>query len=170
MNVGVQVVDRRVRAQVYFQTGMFRGLNLKTVAGFVDLCPPGKCESDTEFNSAFENDNGSDQLMSCCFGIVSEIRSRPQCQSVGKRNESGLRQDLCNEHTGVWKIELMRFNRFVRSDCKVRAPSRIDDRVEQRRGVETGDTHPPNRSVASDEGGCCAVANQPMVFDRQITI
>src|SRR5215468_7140964 len=118
MNFGVQVVNRRARAQVQFQTGMLGRLNLKSVADLLYLYPLRKLESDAEINTAFENRNGSDQLTTRCFGIFSEIRSRLQGKSVGKRNEAGMRQDLCNEHTGIRNIELVGSDRILWSDSK----------------------------------------------------
>src|SRR5215813_1471347 len=109
---------------------MLGRLNLKSVADLLYLYPLLKLESDAEINTAFENRNGSDQLTTRGFGIFSEIRSRLQGKSVGKRNEAGLRQDLCNEHTGIRNVELVRSDGIIRSDSKVRSVLCIDDCIE----------------------------------------
>jgi hypothetical protein len=65
---------------------------------------------------------------------------------------------------------LTRLDQALRRDGESAAALRVEQAAEEGRRIEARRAHPRDRAVATDQRGGRAVADQAVVFNRQITV
>ena len=91
-------------------------------------------------------------------------------QRIGDPQRSGGGADLGHQDTGVAIVELPRLDRILGSDGEDPPATTVENATEERRRIEARHAQPGDRAVASDQRRRGAIADQPVVLDRQIAV
>jgi hypothetical protein len=110
------------------------------------------------------------QLAAPGRGVLRQIGALSQRERVRHADQSRRAAHFSHQHGGVRFIKLTRLDQAFGGEGESAASPRVENPAEDRRRIEARRAHPRDRAVAPDQRGCRAVADQTMIFYRQIAV